>query len=358
LGLSPILAGVLWFILRTGRLTVLVGNRLGAPDINVSSSEPESVTTAEIDCVNSRLQLIGSQARWLMALIGPIAFAVIIARIDLHQLTVQMRSVDLWAILFSGVLVVAIILVKGIRWHALAIVYGFPIKRRTAIVINSEGMFWGGITPGKLGEFIRANRMKNVAGTSLFDGLMLCSLDRLFDFLAVAAVAVLSGSMIAPAFLKNLGAASIDSILDYFPIILVVLMVVLGILLVCVIYMRARLTQIVKTLRSYFGSNGLFIFLISCASLFIYISAVYVIASPILPAVSFSQVAFFVSLTMMAGALPVSIGNIGTRDVVAIGVLGLWGINAEVAIAVSLLMMFLFVVATLGSWGIYKVNPV
>ena len=308
--------------------------------------------------MNSRLRLTGSQARWFIALIGPAIFLAIIVQIDLSELAAQVYAVDVWTVLYSGILAVVVILVKGVRWYALAVVYGVSIRARPAIVINYEGAFWGGITPGKLGEFIKAKRMKDATGIDLFDGVMLCSLDKLFDFLAVGVITVISGSIVAPEVLGEIGAAGIGRIFDHSTIMLVVSIGVIVVILVSVLRVRTRLTQIIKTLGQYSGVSGIYIFFISIVSLFVYVYAVYVIVSPVLPAVSLSQVTFFVMLTMMAGALPVSIGNIGTRDVVAIGVLGMWGVEVEGAIAVSLMMMFLYLVATLGSWAIYRANPV
>jgi glycosyltransferase 2 family protein len=300
----------------------------------------------------------GHRGRWLLSLLGPALLIFILNSIDLDQLLFELQLVDGWTMLYSGILAILVILVKGIRWHALVTAYGITIKLRSSILINFEGAFWGGITPGRLGEFVKAKRMQEVTGSQLFDGVILCSLDKLFDLLAVVSMLLISGFIVAPEFLVSLATASVESIFDHSTMILCVSIFALVISIVVARYIRARLVQISSSLRRYSGVRGLYIFLISSLSLVVYISAVYVIASPILPGISFLKVAFFVVLTMIAGALPISIGNIGPRDLIAIAILGFWGFDREVAIAVSFLMVFLYLIATLGSWAICKMDTI
>lgn len=308
--------------------------------------------------MGSALRVLRSWWRWFFALIGPAIFLAIILRIDLAQLIAEVYVVDAWKVLVSGILAIVVILIKGIRWYELVIVYGLSIKMLLAIRINYEGAFWGGVTPGKLGEFIKAKRTKDATGSDLFGGVMVCSIDKIFDLLAVGLVTIVSGFVVAPTGLEKISVEKLGGIQNYSGILFAVVIVGVGMLLVFACRARARLSQIFETLARYCSVRGIYILLISIASLFVYVYAVYVIAYPVLPEVSFSQVTFFVAITMLAGALPVSIGNIGTRDVVAIGILGMWGVDSEAAVAVSLMMMFLYIVATLGSWIIYKVYSI
>jgi glycosyltransferase 2 family protein len=93
------------------------------------------------------------------------------------------------------ILVVAIIfthitiILKIFRWKYICGVYGVPITFREAGKITIGSFFIAGISPGRVGDIIKADIMKIRYSLSYVDGISMVFYDRIFELIAILTVA-------------------------------------------------------------------------------------------------------------------------------------------------------------------------
>ncbi len=77
------------------------------------------------------------------------------------------------------------------------------------------------------------------------------------------------------------------------------------------------------------------------------IAAYYILGKTV--GITLSLFAYFgiIPIVFLAGALPVSVGGIGVRESALVGLLVAIGINTQLAIALSLLFLFVLLVSSL-----------
>jgi glycosyltransferase 2 family protein len=78
-------------------------------------------------------------------------------------------------------LAVTVPLAKFVRWHLLLLISGQKPGIWLSFDIYVQGLFWGLISPGRVGELIKCYRLNADFGQPYATGVMLVLLDRLFD---------------------------------------------------------------------------------------------------------------------------------------------------------------------------------
>ena len=73
------------------------------------------------------------------------------------------------------------IAVKAMRWRLLLQAQGVEYPLGKCIEVYSIGIFWGIVTPGRLGDFVKVLYLKR-HGLNVLHGLFSVVGDRLFDF--------------------------------------------------------------------------------------------------------------------------------------------------------------------------------
>ncbi len=129
--------------------------------------------------------------RWGMRLIGPLLLIYILSRTNLANLAQVLREIDVWPLLLSLALLPVFLIVKSWRWNMLMAELGItPPSLGYTMALYCIGLFYGGATPGQSGDFLKAVylRDRGPVAPALFSIL----LDRLFDFMIMAPLALLT----------------------------------------------------------------------------------------------------------------------------------------------------------------------
>jgi uncharacterized protein (TIRG00374 family) len=130
--------------------------------------------------------------RWLIRLIGPALLVIFLWRSDFSRLLESFSTINLWPVLLSMALFPVFVVVKAWRWNLLMNELGMaspPLSFSMALYM--VGLYLGGITPGQSGDFIKAWYLKE-RGQPLAPALFSIVLDRLFDFVIMALLALLA----------------------------------------------------------------------------------------------------------------------------------------------------------------------
>jgi Uncharacterised protein family (UPF0104). len=129
---------------------------------------------------------------WLLRLIGPALLIFFLWRSDLTALAAALVGIDPGPALLSLALMPVFIWVKAWRWSIIVREQGHtPPPLNDLAALYAIGLYAGGITPGQSGDFIKAWYLRE-RGVPLAPGLLSILLDRLFDFVIWAVMAVLS----------------------------------------------------------------------------------------------------------------------------------------------------------------------
>jgi uncharacterized protein (TIRG00374 family) len=129
--------------------------------------------------------------RWLLRLIGPVLLAFFLWRSDLGAIGRSLATLDPWPFLLSAALAAPFILVKSWRWRLLMRELELiPPSLWYLCALYLIGLYAGGITPGQSGDFVKGWYLRG-RGLPLGPALVSVALDRLFDFVIMAPLAIL-----------------------------------------------------------------------------------------------------------------------------------------------------------------------
>jgi uncharacterized protein (TIRG00374 family) len=286
--------------------------------------------------------------RWLVRGLGVALFVGAVVAVGPANIWHGLRKANLWPLIPAFVLaVVPFVFGKSQRWAGL--VSGLGISRLgygEAFRLYAIGLWAGQVTPGQAGDFVKAWYLRN-RGAALPAALLSCFLDRLFD---LAALLVLTGLALAAVANdgRNIG-------------LIVVVLLATCVMLTAVatdrwrqplIGLLARVTP--RPVRERIAAIPA---LHSLAEL--RLDARYM-----LPAIGWTvatwglsmvrvwltfraldvrlPVADFFLVTMLAGSAGIiSVGGVGTRDIVLLKYLAPFGYDGGTALALSFLMLAL-----------------
>src|SRR5690606_28203341 len=93
---------------------------------------------------------------WLLRGLGLALLALLLWRLDAAQVIVQVRRADplRFGLAFIGLL--PLIWLKTVRWQALLHALGLRYRLRPAYLAYFGSLYVGLLTPGRLGEFVKA----------------------------------------------------------------------------------------------------------------------------------------------------------------------------------------------------------
>lgn len=299
--------------------------------------------------------------RWRLALraVGLALFTAILARVDLDAVAAQFAQLSAGALTLAALMCAVVILLKGLRWRLLLGALGVREPLVSSVLVYTDSIFWGTLTPGRLGEFRKVQHLVQRHGLHWLRATWWSLLDRLFDLAALGLGAALA--LASP----EVGALQAG----WWPVALTVGALALGRALLASAVRGAErlvarsagagtraagLARALQDLRGIPVWTLLALGALSLASLAAYAGLIGVLASALPFTLEPSQVAISVTLTMAAGLLPISYMNFGTREAVLLALFVSFERSAEQAIAFSFLFVLAYVLliaeSALGVW--------
>ncbi len=292
--------------------------------------------------------------RWLLRLIGPVLLAYFLWQSarqgQLDEIIANFGTLNLLPLLLSLALFPVFVVVKAWRWNMLLTELGIEAPPLGfSMVLYTIGLFLGATTPGQSGDFVKAWYLRE-RGQPLAPALFSILLDRLFDFLIMALLALLG----------------LAAFLDVLPPVLRVATVAFAALIILLtpglmarrprdwLMTRAlpllpgRVRAIIARWRDQFAGLSLRPALLarlllasvgSATSTMVRIYLLFLAMSlfdvPILAVVAST------ALIAILQALPISVAGVGVRDAVLVAVLPLYGYTREQALFLSALFLLI-----------------
>jgi uncharacterized protein (TIRG00374 family) len=121
----------------------------------------------------------------VLPLVGLVIFVWIVRGTGLNRVLDTFRRIDPKSLAVFPVFTVFILWIRGYRWWILMRLVGIPYTRRRSSIVWAIGFFAASITPGKVGDAVRALYVSRETGRGLGESFLTVFMDRLMDLVVV-----------------------------------------------------------------------------------------------------------------------------------------------------------------------------
>lgn len=290
----------------------------------------------------------GKNKRYLWHFIGPLILVIAVWLSGPGKIWQSLSETNIKYLLLALSLSVPIALIKGIRWKLLLRGYDIDLSLRQSIKMYCIGMTLSAVTPSKLGDMIKIVLLTK-QGASTAKSIASSIVDRLFDLMFIllvgyAGMLYFSGYFYSQLYILNI-------------ILLVVFLAALIIFLRKNVVAKALARLIPKKYRSlthqtvqealeYFSfkkvNNIITVSFWTGALWLVQFFAMFLCAPALKIEVNFLYFCVCSAVATTISMLPVTVAGVGTRDMVFILILGGLGVTQQQSIALSTLILALF----------------
>lgn len=304
--------------------------------------------------MSQALEKRGTRKRWtwVLRLFGLALLVVLLYRVDLRQVLSLLSQADLRLVLSAIGLTVPLIWLKTVRWQIILRAQGVDYRGWPAFLAYFGSLFVGFLTPGRLGEFVKAFHVQRECSAPLPLAFSSVLADRLFDLFALLAVGALAILTLSIAGTPTAGGVLALAALIVVPLLLFLNPTVFGFFQgwaqswgrpgVWLLGPNGWLTEIHRSLRRLTPTSLLASVLLTLLAYGVFFGQNYLLAMALGLDVGFVTTTYAVALGSLITLLPISISGLGTREAVMIAYLGTAGVPSEAALGFSLLVFFTF----------------
>lgn len=287
--------------------------------------------------------------------IGLIILVIILSRIDYPKLISNFSKINLVLFLLSNLLVLLFLFIKAYRWRYILHLQGinYPIKK--AFVAYLGGIFAGIITPGRIGETIKALYLKKDKNLSLSESLASIFIDRFLDLYLL----VLFGSLGFIFFLNLQGiryTVFISVIIVFALIVPLLFLNKYALEKIALVVYELMISKFDKSILEgqfkIFLANvkkiiigGILIpFGLTILAYLIFFGQCYILIRLTQINLSYLEVTYLISISNIISILPITFFGLGVREAGLIYLLSLRNVAAELALTYSFLLFMSFYV--------------
>ncbi len=295
----------------------------------------------------------GRGRNWIR-LFGLALLALLFWRLDTARTLTVLRHVVPWLFAVAVLLNIPQIFVKALRWRQLLRSHGIRYAVLPATLSYFGSIFIGLLTPGRLGEFVKAFHVHQDCEVPVGRAFSSVLVDRLFDLYA----------------LLLFGGAALISTTHTAGGLILLLESALVLTLPFVVLLNDFLFRKVEALGQRLGSPGRKLFapgswllelrtymrelpasaillagLMTVIAYALFFGQCYLLVLGLRLPLGFLPTCFAVSLGSLVTLIPISVSGLGTREAAMVAYLGTAGISAESALGYSLMIFLTFYVA-------------
>ncbi|MCB0821754.1 MAG: flippase-like domain-containing protein [Bacteroidales bacterium] len=267
----------------------------------------------------------------ILRLAGIILFIVIISHVDVRMIWTDIKSANIWFLLLALIFQIFLLFTKGFRWHLLNVANDSgKLKQSLGEFLESYAI--GVITPGRLGELMKAGHQKN--RENIFASGIRVIAERGMDvgmFIFIAGIALLTTKMVM-----------LSRVIPWLIIVVGVLIVISSILILSSAWINRFTGLFIPNFTVTFihrkPINIINIVGLSILSNLFYFTSCYIIAVYSLNMkLSLVEVSGGVAIAGLFNLLPITIMGLGTRELTFLYVFG--PLTKNLVLAFSALML-------------------
>ena len=128
--------------------------------------------------------------RFIIPLLGIVLFTYLISRLSWQKILINVSELEWWQLLLPALCAASGIFIKSLRWSYL--INCKVEQRKQARDIFLASIFYGMVTPGRIGEFVKIEYLKDL-GYEYKRGLFYTIYDRIFDVIILLISSALTG---------------------------------------------------------------------------------------------------------------------------------------------------------------------
>jgi glycosyltransferase 2 family protein len=286
----------------------------------------------------------------ILPIIGIVILAYIVYKANPAKVAEEISKANLSFFLIAVGLTALSLATQTIKWAVIADYQGIKIKFREAFKINLIGFFYGFLTPAKIGNILRADYMRKYTNGDLSPGIANFVLDKIFDLLSLIGLVVFF----------SFSFKSIIPINYFYISALLFTFFIAGIFIfkdrerskkiLRVFYVHlvpSRLKERWKK-RFYsfydnFPSKRYFIlfFLVNGVNWIVIYLSMYFMGLSLGINISFITFLAICPIATLIGYIPITINGLGTREVILVSLMGLFGVDSVKVVSMSLLNLLI-----------------
>lgn len=289
--------------------------------------------------------------RWGLRGVGLVLLVMLLIQVNYHQVLQVLWGADLWLVADAMALIFPLIWLKTVRWQCILRSQAVLFGTGPALLSYFGSLFIGFLTPGRLGEFVKAlhvSRDCNVPSARAFSTVLT---DRLFDLYALLLVGG-AALLTLPAGDTQMLAVMVSATVLIAPLILFLNPATFG-------WLQRRglkwggisqkllmpggwLTEMRDGMQQLTWNAIVMSIILTALAYLVFFGQCYLLALALNLEVNFIGVSYAVALGSMITLLPLSISGLGTREATMIAYLGTLGVAPEAALGFSLLVFMTF----------------
>lgn len=286
----------------------------------------------------------------LWRLIGPVIVVAAIWWAGPGKVWAVLSNADIRLVGAVIMLSIPMVVIKAIRWRILLRCYGIELSFRDSVSMYATGIVFSAVTPGRVGDMVKIVMLVK-RGNSIGKAIACNIIDRLFDVVLV----VVAGYVGMWYFSSQFGAhLHIVNIIIVIGVVLLVVFVLkrhlikkMAIKLIPVQYRpsaRESWNEIIGGFWKNRVSRVLLLVLWTIVFWLVWFVAMYLCAMALELDVSFVYFSACAAIAMVLSLLPITVAGVGTRDAAFILLLGQIGIARQESLALSGLILAVFLV--------------
>jgi len=130
--------------------------------------------------------------KFFIKIIGPILFFYILSRVDFRELGPALKNIDPIYFVLALVFWFFHLVLRSFKWKILVNSLGEKVPFPNIFSMFTQSVFWGLVTPGRLGEFSRASYLTRTSNLPLRKSFWTVIMDRIIDLLVAAFVSLIA----------------------------------------------------------------------------------------------------------------------------------------------------------------------
>ena len=289
----------------------------------------------------------------VLPLVGLVIFVWIVRGTGLSRVLDTFRRIDPKSLAVFPVFTVFILWIRGYRWWILMRLVGIPYTRRRSSIVWAIGFFAASITPGKVGDAVRALYVSRETGRGLGESFLTVFMDRLMDLVVVlvfgvATILVFSYRYTDMPSIWVIVAASVAALGLVYLVLNRSLMRALAGPFFRALTPKKYRTQLSTQVHGFYDALALYAGRWKSTAFAFFLTLVFwagivllaYTATRVLEIdVSFGYVALMMPMVTLVEIVPISISGIGTREAAVIFFFAAVGIGSAQAVAFSIMYL-------------------
>ncbi|HLD15026.1 MAG TPA: lysylphosphatidylglycerol synthase transmembrane domain-containing protein [Candidatus Nanoarchaeia archaeon] len=280
----------------------------------------------------------------ILPLIGIFIFILVITKVGIKEILVTLSAAKVSYLLFALVISFFTVLLQAYKWHMIVKGQNYHIPFIYAIKVQFISLFYGTITPGKLGSFIKVHYLHKKIGRNYGTCLPSVLMERFLDLFVVTLLSLLGAFLV---------------IKDYSNVLLEITTVLIFAFFVIYIFSNKEMTA--KVLRFVFNflvparfkdkakelfqgfyeatihpKHLLVPFILTVITWVTIYMQLYLVALSLNIVVPLYYFVPIMSIVTMIGLIPVTISGLGTREIAMIALFDKYYVVPKTVVAMSL----------------------